>query len=363
MAQRSRRFNVFSLAFLDVMSCGFGAVVLIFLIINHDSEEEQEIVNDDLLAEIRMLDYQVLKGQEELFELVEALESVEARLDESEYDLNATTATVEKEITKLDELKETSLAEEVNLAGLTADIESREEEVKRLEAVKAAAEGQQVRSFEGEGDRQYLTGLKVGGKNILIAVDTSTSMLDDTIVNVLRRRNMDDDRKRAAPKWQRTIRTVEWIAAQLPLDAEFQLYSFAEETESLVPDADTAWLPMHDGTDLNRGVEALKARVPTGGSSLVKLMLVLRTLSPIPDNVYLITDGLPTQGEASPRAATVSGRRRLELFSDAIDRLPKQIPVNVIMFPMEGDPMASAAYWNIARVTGGAFISPSWDWP
>jgi hypothetical protein len=46
-----------------------------------------------------------------------------------------------------------------------------------------------------------------------------------------------------------------------------------------------------------------------------------------------------------------------------VDRLPKQIPINVIMFPMEGDPMASAAYWNVARVTGGAFISPSWDWP
>lgn len=363
MTARRRRFNVFSLAFLDVMSCGFGAVVLIFLIINHDTEAEQEVVNDDLLSEIRMLDYQVQQGEKELFELLESLDSVEARLDESDEDLNSTKVTVEKEISKLDELKEVSLAQEVNLQDLTADIESREDEVQRLEAMKAAAEGQQVRTFDGEGDRQYLTGLKVGGQNILIAVDISTSMLDDTIVNVLRRRNMSNERKQAAPKWQRTIRTVEWLAAQLPLDAEFQLYSFAEETMSLVPDADTNWIPMHDGQELNRGVEALKKVIPDGGSSLVKLMLTVRQLSPIPDNVYLITDGLPTQGESPPRAATVSGRRRLELFGDAIDRLPKQIPINVIMFPMEGDPMASAAYWNVARVTGGAFISPSWDWP
>ena len=363
MAARQRRFNVFSLAFLDVMSCGFGAVILIFLMINHDAEAEQEVVNDDLLAEIRMLDYQVQQGEEEMFELIDALDVVAARLEESETDLNATRDTVVNEVTKLDELKEVSLADEMNLADLTADLETREEEVKRLEAIKSAAEGQQVRSFEGEGDRQYLTGLKVGGKNILIAVDTSTSMLDDTIVNVLRRRNMSEDRKRAAPKWQRTVRTVEWLAAQLPLDAEFQLYSFAEETNTLVPNAATNWLPMHDGQDLNRGVSALKKIIPQGGSSLVKLMLVIRQLSPIPDNVYLVTDGLPTQGESSPRSSTVSGRRRLELFGDAIDRLPKQIPINVIMFPMEGDPMASAAYWNIARVTGGAFISPSWDWP
>ena len=33
MAKR-RETNIFSLSFLDVMSCGFGAVVLIFLIIN-----------------------------------------------------------------------------------------------------------------------------------------------------------------------------------------------------------------------------------------------------------------------------------------------------------------------------------------
>ena len=363
MAARQRRFNVFSLAFLDVMSCGFGAVILIFLIINHDTEEDQEIVNDDLLAEIRMLDYQVQQGEEEMFELIEALDSVKARLDESDDDLNATKDTVENEITKLDELKEVSLAQEADILELSADIESREDEVQRLQALKAAAEGQQVRSFEGEGDRQYLTGLKVGGQNILIAVDMSTSMLDDTIVNVLRRRNMSEDRKLAAPKWQRAIRTVEWIAAQLPLDAEFQLYGFAEETASLVPDADNRWIPMHDGAALNRGVDALKKQTPNGGSSLVNLMLEVRQLSPIPDNVYLITDGLPTIGENPPRSATVSGRRRLELFGNAIDRLPKQIPLNVIMFPMEGDPQASAAYWNVARVTGGAFISPSWDWP
>jgi len=39
------------------------------------------------------------------------------------------------------------------------------------------------------------------------------------------------------------------------------------------------------------------------------------------------------------------------------------VPVNVIMFPMEGDPMAAAAFWNLARTSGGAFLSPSRDWP
>jgi len=360
---RRRDTNVFSLSFLDVMSCGFGAVVLIFLIINHGTEQDKVINNDELLAELRLLDYQVQQGEKDKFELIEILDDVNARIDESDESLATTTDTLDDEITDLDELKSSSLAQLESLKELSADIESREEEVNRLAALKDANDGSQVRSFEGEGDRQYLTGLRVGGKNIVIAVDTSASMLDDSIVNVLRRRNMPLDRKRAAPKWQRAVRTVEWLAAQLPLDAEFQLYGFAEDTVSLVPEADLDWVPMHDGQDLNSALEALKASAPVGGSSLVNLVLAMRELSPIPDNVYIITDGLPTQGESEPRSATVSGRRRLDLFSEAVNRLPRQIPINVVMFPMEGDPMASAAYWNIARVTGGAFISPSRDWP
>lgn len=360
---RERRFSVFSLAFLDVMSCGFGAVILIFLIINHDTQEDRDTVNTELLSSMRMLDYQVQKGEDEMFELIDSLEGVEARLDESEQNLASNRTTLAKQLDRLDELEDTSIAQRASLKSLTADIASRESEVDRLAALKAASEGQQIRSFEGAGDRQYLTGLRVGGKNILIAIDLSTSMLDDTIVNVLRRRNMDDDKKLQAPKWQRAIRTVEWLAAQLPLDAEFQVYGFAEETHTLVPEASADWLPMYDGSALNASVAHLKTRIPQGGSSLVKLVLAIRNLSPIPDNIYLITDGLPTQGESVPRSATVSGKQRLKLFSAAVDRLPKQIPVNIIMLPMEGDPMASAAYWHVARATGGAFISPSWDWP
>ncbi|MEM7079438.1 MAG: VWA domain-containing protein [Pseudomonadota bacterium] len=363
MATARRRFNVFSLSFLDVMSCGFGAVVLIFLVINHGSARDQEVKNEDLLAAIRMLDYQVRQGEKDLFELIENFDQVEKRLADSDAKLNSTVDIVDEEVSKLDEIKDTSLAQIESLKALTADVDTREEEIRRLQAQKAALEGQQIREFRGEGDRQYLTGMKVGGRNIVIAVDTSASMLDDTIVNVLRRRNMSDERKRNAPKWRRAIRTVEWIAAQLPLDTEFQIYTFAEETSSLMPEANMDWVRMGEGEALNEAIDALHDEIPNGGSSLVKLMLEVRKLSPIPDNVYLITDGLPTQGENPPRNTTISSRRRLQLYNEAVDRLPRQIPVNVILFPMEGDYLASAAYWQLARITGGAFISPSWDWP
>jgi hypothetical protein len=358
-----RQLNVFSLSFLDVMSCGFGAVVLIFLIINHATEQQAETVNQDRLAEVRMLDYQVQNGEKDLFELLERMDALDQRIDESDRQLVSTREAIEQRREDFEDLEKDSLAQEQSLEALKTDIDTREEELERLRALEQANEGGRIRTFTGEGDRQYLTGLKIGGKHILVALDVSASMLDDRIVNVIRRRNMDDDRKRMAPKWQRAVRTVEWIGAQLPLDANFQIVGFNTEVTSLIPDAGLEWTPLAEGRELDAALQALKKMVPEDGTSLINLIDAINGMNPLPDNVYLIIDSLPTQGSREPRGATVTGRERLDLYSEAIARLPKQMPVNVIMFPMEGDPMASAAYWNLARGTGGSFLSPSRDWP
>ena len=68
MRRRKRQTSVFSLAFLDVMSCGFGAIVLIFLIVNNKTET-QPYDSEESLAELRLLDFEKLKGQRELSEL------------------------------------------------------------------------------------------------------------------------------------------------------------------------------------------------------------------------------------------------------------------------------------------------------
>ena len=47
----------------------------------------------------------------------------------------------------------------------------------------------------------------------------------------------------------------------------------------------------------------------------------------------------------------------------ALEQLPRGAPVNVILFPMEGDPDAPSAYWKLAVATSGSFLSPSKDWP
>jgi len=59
----------------------------------------------------------------------------------------------------------------------------------------------------------------------------------------------------------------------------------------------------------------------------------------------------------------VSGEQRRRHFLAAVAKLPAGIPVNTILFPMEGDPEAAAFFWQFAMVTKGAFIAPSRDWP
>ncbi len=362
MAKR-QRFNVFSLSFLDVMSCGFGAVVLIFLIINHATQEDAKVVNKDRLSEIRLLDYQVQRGEKDLFELLQELDDTRQRLDDAQQRLTSTESTLEKQRDEFSELEDRSLAQVTSLEELRADVESRKEDVEQMRAAEDANDGNRVRAVEGEGDRQYLTGLKVGGKRILIALDASASMLDDTIVNVLRRRNMSDERKRAAPKWQRALRTTEWLTAQLPLDSEFQLIAFNTKPWSLIDNSEDTWVPVEQGRVLQDSMHALNALLPEDGTSLENLFTFIRDMNPLPDNVFLVIDSLPTQGTRAPRNATVTGKARMDFFRSAINNLPRQVPVNVIMFPMEGDPLASAAYWGLSRISGGSFMSPSRDWP
>jgi hypothetical protein len=82
-----------------------------------------------------------------------------------------------------------------------------------------------------------------------------------------------------------------------------------------------------------------------------------------PDNIMLLTDGLPTQGVGKTKRGSVSGEQRVKFFERAVKALPKNIPVNTILFPMEGDPLAAVLFWKLAVNTGGSFLTPTSDWP
>ena len=77
-----------------------------------------------------------------------------------------------------------------------------------------------------------------------------------------------------------------------------------------------------------------------------------------------MTDGLPTQGKVPPKEVVrVKEGRRIEYFEKAARELPKNIPVNVLLYPMVGDPAAAGLFWQLAMVTKGSMLTPSRDWP
>ena len=357
---RKRRFTTFSLSFLDVMSCGFGAVALIFLIIKHDVDNQNTIQNDELLAEVNLLQEDILYGEENLVRARNTLSTLDQRLAEAQGLAARISHDITQSHSRIEELKATQSQDSIEaLKKQVNQLQTEKVELQRLEQSR----GNNVRQFVGRGNRQYLTGMKLGGARILILLDASASMLDERIVNVIRRRNMSEDRRRAARKWQRALSTVDWLTTQFPQQSQYQIYAFNTDVQSAVTESENTWLNVSDNAELEQGIINLRKRVPEGGTSLVNVFSAVGLLSPLPDNIYLITDGLPTQGRSAPKRNTVSGPDRVKLFNRAIDQLPNGIPVNVILAPMEGDPMAAAAFWQLAQVTQGSFISPSKDWP
>jgi hypothetical protein len=203
----------------------------------------------------------------------------------------------------------------------------------------------------------------MGGKRILILVDASASMLAETVVGVIRRRNLNVKEKLKSPKWRQTVATVDWLTTQLPPTSQFQVYTFNETAGPLLAGSDGAWLNAGEIDKLNQTVAGIRKLVPEKGTSLLNAFNVIAEMKPAPDNIFLLSDSLPTMGAKKPWGKRVSGKKRLSLFNDAIRRLPSRVPVNIILYPMEGDPFAASAFWKLAKDTSGSFFCPSKDWP
>ena len=356
---------VFSMAFLDVMACGLGATVLFLLIVSAQVSKDSSRANRDLREEATRIEQTVLDGRKDLIRLRDTVEH-KSRQDDS---LAGEIARTRKQLADLQEKippnDNDSLAKKDSLEQLRSDVQRLEEGNRRLtESAAQAGSGTRVRSFVGVGNRQYLTGMKMGGQRVLILVDSSASMLARTYVNVVRYRAMSDDRKRSAPKWKQTVATVDWLTTQMDPGARFQIYTFNETAHSVIDGSDGTWLEVKDAGTLDRAVAALRKVVPDKGNSLMRAFEAAQKLLPAPDNIYLLTDGLPTQGKEPPDPPRpVRADQRATLFNQALKDLPGKVPINVILFPMDGDPDAAALYWQLAVRTRGSFLAPSRDWP
>ena len=331
--RRKGELNVFSMSFLDAITAGFGCVVLLFMLVSANAVLEQRTVVEDREAEARRWELRVLTGQRNL---VAAARAARARRS--------------RQWTALLAMRQGLLTRDSGdassqLATLTEDSEARQAAIERLRRELAelnrqsqelvttqrdeAEDATSLRSFEGEGNRQYLTGLRMGGRHVVILVDTSTSMLDRTIVNILRRRNMSPEQQRRAPKWQQVVNTVDWLTTQIQPGTNVQVIGFNDKATWLIPGTEGQWVTVNDGSELDAPVEALRATHPQGPTSLHAAFNAIKTLEPKPDNIYLLDRRLADDGRRSCRRAPgVRAEERFDHFDRAIRQLPVGVPVN-----------------------------------
>jgi hypothetical protein len=339
------------------------------MIINARVDQRSELQLKDLTSEAKRMELKVDTGRKNLAQVRDDL----TRMVQEWSSLRGARDQLVNEIRDTQNQAVTAAADDqarrTAIEKLRAELKDLETQTKELSSasITPSDAGDRIRAFQGtgngEGNRQYLTGLRMGGKHVAILVSTSTSMLDRTLVNVIRRRNMKPEQQKEAPKWKQVVGTVDWLTAQIPPGTQVQLIAFTDKATSLLPNSDGKWVTVTNGAELQAAVDALRDMYPKGPTSLHAAFNAARALDPKPDNIYLLVDKLPTMGEIVPPRQGVTGKERLDHFNRAVRQLPPGVPVNVILFAMEGDPNAAPAFWTLALRTGGSLLAPSEDWP
>jgi hypothetical protein len=213
--------------------------------------------------------------------------------------------------------------------------------------------------------RQYLTGFNFEGNYIVFMLEASGGMLGYTVDEALGRVGLPDDQKRKQEKWRRAVTAVHWIIANLGPRQNYQIVVFNKETKLLLPDREDEWLEPLNRETTTEVIKKLDEVVPQGGANLERAFVEVRSLFPSVDTIVLLTDSLPTQSDSVSvgSTSTTDDRDRESFFRAAIKEIPRQTPINTILFPMSGDPACPYLFWQLADATKGSLISPAPSWP
>lgn len=352
VSSKRRETEVFSLAFLDCICCGFGAVILVFILTIAQKKDVDKADVDAARAQSHGRANAIAMTKDELDRLAKVLAAAQIELD----DINAKNAIDE---TRLSERQRALLLLLQETGALKDALSNLLGEKKTLPTDEIAPI-----PIPNVDRRQYLTGVKLTGRHIVFVLRCSGSMLDETIDGAAARLGDTDEQKRTAPKWRRTIQAMEWMLANLDPNTNYQILVFNEETNSILPKRGDEWFKTSDRATTTEVLARLNELVPKGGANLERAFTQIRFLPQMPDSVILLTDGLPTRSDSIPIDTEVDELTRIRFFEIAAKTLPPRVPVSTILFPLlTGDPGAPGLYWELANQTRGALVSPSKSWP
>ena len=363
----------FGLAFLDVLCCGLGSAVLLLLIVKHGPADADTI-------DQATIDAQTLGVKERIATAELHRDALLARLTEQESDLSRDTAALKS-------LSGQQQARAARYAGLLDQLRSERatlrENAANLQALQSAVT--EPEPIESRPYGRQLTGINMADDRVAIFLDRSASMLHPSLVEIVRLRVSAPALKRNAPKWSAARDAARWAYQQLPEGTRFQFFTFAGDLQDIAGAMPPTRQPLpwqlkgSSGADAKALDEALTGAVPDGPTNLKQVFEAAARLVPRPRQLLILTDGYPTvpgnrrlgglRGCPTPKKGTtpvLSPRCREAVYLDAVEVVNKRlagVPVDVILFPLEGDANAVRGYWLLSALSGGRMLTPARGWP
>lgn len=212
MAYRRKKTEGSSLAFLDIMSCGLGAVILVFMLVKQKIDETPVEI-DNLKQDISQLEQVRDDAETTLGQIREQLSNENARyqalkkqLDDKQSTLASQSQQVQRSESELDELKSS------------------------ITSIEVPQQQQDLVESPRINEENYLLGLKVEGPKIAILVDTSASMTNEKLIDIIRTKTVPSKTSRIPPNgnalkmllsgyWHEHRKTVTlwwWLLAKMP---------------------------------------------------------------------------------------------------------------------------------------------------
>ncbi len=346
--------NGFNLAFLDVMACGLGAVILIFMLVDFkdimvDTSEERKRLEQELAA-----------AESEQSQLARLLDEINDLLAMAASTEEANQSQNQQVIAQQNQLRQAIANEQATIADLE------QQKAALLEKINESANIVKA----GTGEQNYIVGLPVEGRNIGLLIDKSASMMAVELVDIFLAMALPEAEKANQAKWQRTKNITKWLLSRLPQSSSATAVAFSEDAVVL---GQQKVIPATSNALLNTVLEDLAATVPDGGTNLKKGLDTLMQANPNIDSIYLVTDGLPTMGLrltsrnclSLTTRKTITAECRAEMGQATFKKFltkHRDVEINIILLPIEGDPFASSVFWEASLATGGTLLSPAQEW-
>ncbi len=353
MSRKRKETEVFSLSFLDCICCGFGAVLLLFVLTASRKAEEMDDLQSAIMVIIGEMENEIDKNDKEI--------------EQKKLTLAVETQRAEDSGARLTEAKKRHTELEEKLKLLLAQLAAIEEELGKLIDDKKNMPKQEEKApipIPNPDRRQYLTGFDIMGEQVLFLVEASAGMTADTIVEATELSEKSGKERREGPKWKRVKLALRWLIANMKDGANYKIIFFNKELIPLEVGFGRDWF---DPMDNNLTVEVLNAIddiTPEGGANLEKAFAIVNELPIEPDRLVLICDGLPTLADSyGGNSSQVLYDDRVAMLRMAQNALKLDLPVNTIMYPLMPDPGSAVHFWRLANSSGGSMISPSEGWP